>query len=310
MAYAQTVSGLAPATTYYFCAIAGSATKPNFGAVLALTTKAGVPTVITTPPTEVMLDSAVLNGSVVSRGESATVWFRESPINPGSCTDSFGVRAEASGGSGLGAGVAVAYSVALSGLTQGTTYYYCIIATNSQGTSFGEVLSFVPGADALSVTTEPATAVDPVSATISGTVNANVSATPVWFRYGEFDPGTCDDAFGSRAAATGDTPLDGETNTRAFTAPLAGLKPSFTYYYCAAASNQGGAKFGKVRSFTTAAEPLLLGTVSSTGAAEDPKNLGGCSYRARSGGSGSLLGLMSILSLASLLMFRRRRRPS
>ena len=58
--------------------------------------------------------------------------------SPGSCNDSFGIRAPAAGGDSLGSGTsAVSYSEAISGLTAGSTYYYCAIVQNADGTGFG-----------------------------------------------------------------------------------------------------------------------------------------------------------------------------
>ncbi|MFO0572609.1 MAG: hypothetical protein U1A78_01280 [Polyangia bacterium] len=322
VAYSQAVLGLAPGTTYYYCAIAGSEGSLSFGAVLKLTTRAAPPSVTTTPPMDVTADAAVLNGSVVANGEATTAWFRYSTKDPGSCTDSFGERAPTSDGQALGAGTApAAYSVALSGLVQGATYYYCAIASNAIGTTYGDVVSFVPGVGAPSVTTEAASAFDATSATINGTVDGNGSPAAVWFRYGEVDPGACDDGFGLHAAALAVTLADeqpaatplGESTLAAaarraapYSAPLGGLKPGTTYYYCVAASNRGGASFGKVRSFTTASADAVRGTVEVTAPTSEPA--GGCSFTARPAPSPRALPLAGLLSLALLALFRRRQK--
>ncbi len=304
VAYAHTLTGLVPGTTYYYCAIASSPLRTSFGAVLSLTTKAGVPRVTTTPPTDVVSDGAVLNGAVVPAGAATTGWFRYSTINPESCTDSFGVRAPTSDGQELGAGVvAVSFSVALSGLVPGRTYYYCAIATNQQGTTYGELLSVVPGAGAPGVVTEGPTDLAGEAATIVGTVQDNGSAATVWFRYGESEPGTCDDSFAARAdAASSAAPPTAEAGPRTYSAALTGLKPGVTYYYCAAASNLRGATFGQVRSFTTVAPPPTAGP-----SADAVEPAGGCTYGARTASSASLLSLLSLLGLVGLLLRRRRR---
>ncbi|HZF48961.1 MAG TPA: MYXO-CTERM sorting domain-containing protein, partial [Polyangiaceae bacterium] len=260
--YAEAVTGLLPGTTYYFCAIASNqGGGTSFGEVLSMTTEAEAPSVTTSPPTTVEADSAMLNGSANPNGDAATGWFRYDTIDPGACDDSFGVRAPAAGGSALGDGVeAVAFSEALSGLTPGMTYYYCAIASNSEGTSFGEVLSFVTGAAPPTVTTEEATEVAGTGATIAGTAVPNGSIATGWFRYGDVDPGACDDAFGTRAPEMGGFTLGAGSGPVSFEQPLTGLEPNRTYYYCAAVSNMAGATFGEVLSFTTEAVPPVVET--------------------------------------------------
>ncbi|MBE7451667.1 MAG: hypothetical protein HS111_23080 [Kofleriaceae bacterium] len=262
--YAQALTGLAPATTYYYCAIAGNAVGTGLGAVRSVTTTAAAPTVTTDAPTDVLVDTAVLNGSVVANGAATTGWFRYGTTDPGTCNDTFGVRVPATGGTALGAGVtAVAYAEALSGLTTNTTYYACAIASNGVGTSVGAVVSFRPGAEPPVVTTEAATDVTAVAATLAGTANPNGLASIGWFRYGTADPGTCSDGFGTRAPASGDLDLGAGSVAAPFTTPLTGLLPNQRYYYCAAASNVGGASFGAVRSVTTAAVPPTVTTLSA-----------------------------------------------
>lgn len=87
--------------------------------------------------------AATLNGSANPNGNSTTGWFRYSTISPGVGNDSFGTRAPASGGSALGSGFgSVSFAQSLTGLTPGTTYYHCAIASNAEGISFGPIQTF------------------------------------------------------------------------------------------------------------------------------------------------------------------------
>src|SRR5207253_16348 len=174
------VSGLTAGTTYYFCALASNSVGANFGSVLSFTTIAA-PTVTTTAATGVSSAGATLNGSANPNLAAATGWLRYDTVNPGACNDSFGTRAPASGGLALGSGgSAVAYSQAV-GLTAGTTYYFCAIASNSAGTNFGSVLSFTTTA-APTVTTSAASNLTGGTATLNGSANPNLAATTGWFR--------------------------------------------------------------------------------------------------------------------------------
>jgi MYXO-CTERM domain-containing protein len=203
----------------------------------------------------------VLNGSVVANGAETTGWFRFDTSDPGACDDAFGTRAPATGVLALGSSLdAVPFSELVTGLVPGRTYYFCAIAQNAQGLAFGEVLTFAPDAVAPEVTTDAATDVAATTATLAGTANPNGTDALGWFRFGEADPGACDDAFGTRVPATDGTALGAGTDPVAFTEALTDLEPNRTYYFCAAASNLGGASFGEVRSFTTPAAPPVVRT--------------------------------------------------
>ena len=254
VAFSEAATGLAPGTTYYFCAIAQNASGTGFGAVLSFTTPAA-PTMTTQTPTAVSGTGAMLQGSANPNQSDTTGYFRYGTTDPGNCTDAFGTRAPASGGASLGAGQsAVVYSQAITGLAPGTTYYVCAAAQNAWGTSFGAVLSFTTPA-APTVTTLAPTAVTHLGATLQGSADPNLSATTAYFRYAAADPGTCDDTFGIRAPASGGASLGAGQSPVDYAEAIVGLAPGTTYYVCAIAQNAEGTSFGAVLSFTTAAAP-------------------------------------------------------
>ncbi|OGD34464.1 hypothetical protein A2988_02990 [Candidatus Azambacteria bacterium RIFCSPLOWO2_01_FULL_46_25] len=110
------------------------------------------PTVTTSAPTLVTTSSATLNSSVNPNGNSATGWFQYSTVNPGSCNDTFGIRVPLSGGTSLGSGTSpVNDSRAISGLSGSTWYYYCAIASNAGGVSYGSVVSFLTSTASYSI---------------------------------------------------------------------------------------------------------------------------------------------------------------
>jgi MYXO-CTERM domain-containing protein len=204
----------------------------------------------------------VLNGSAVANGEAATGWFRYDTTDPGACSDAFGTRAPASGGTALGAGSEpAAFSEALWDLTGGTVYYFCAIAENAHGIAFGEILTFAPGVPPPTVTTGAASGIDAENAVIAGTANPNGTEATGWFRLGDSEPAACDDGFGSRVPAAGGAALGAGDEPVPFEESLTALLPNATYYYCAAAANLGGAIFGDVLSFTTDAVPPVIRTI-------------------------------------------------
>ncbi|HEX2880278.1 MAG TPA: hypothetical protein VHO25_12170, partial [Polyangiaceae bacterium] len=253
--YSQGISGLSASTTYYFCAIASSSVGTRFGAVSSFTTGAA-PTVTTEVATAITGFAATLNGTGNPNLLAATGWFRYSTVSPGACNDSFGTRAPSSGGTALGAGsVALTFEQTLAGLTPGATYYYCAIADNVAGKSFGSVLSFttIPPP---SVTTSAATSVATTGATLNGTANPNGAATTGWFRYSTTNPVTCSDSFGTRApVGAGGTALGMGLSGVSYSQALTGLLPDTTYYFCAIAQSSSGTAFGSVLSFTTLVGP-------------------------------------------------------
>jgi hypothetical protein len=250
------LTGLQPATTYHYCAIAENALGTRFGDLTSVTTDPAAPAVTTAAATLVTNHGAQLNGAAVPNGDAATGWFRYATVDPSACDDAFGTRLPASGGVDLGAGTEpVPFSAAASGLDRGVTYFVCAIASNSLGTSFGAVQAVQPGSTSPLVSTGEAGAVTGSGATLAGSADPNGSAATGWFRYGLEAPATCDDGFGTRAPAAGDLALGGGSGAVGYEAPVTGLLPNATYSYCAAAANLGGATFGAVRSFTTAAVP-------------------------------------------------------
>ncbi len=102
---------------------------------VAAPASAGPPAATTSPASSIGSTTATLNGSGNPNGEATTGWFRFGFASPGTCNDTFGTRAPASGGAALGAGFSpVSYSQGIVGLIPGASYYYCAIVQNSSGT--------------------------------------------------------------------------------------------------------------------------------------------------------------------------------
>ena len=236
-----------------------------YGAVLQFTTPTP-PTVTTTAVSSLTNTSAYLNGTGNPDGSATTGYFRYSLTNPGTCDDVFGSRAPAAGGTALGSGnSAVGFSQQITGLSAGTTYYYCAIAQSFEGTAFGAILSFttptVPTA-----TTLAATLVTSSSATLNGSANPDGNAASGYFRYATSNPGVCSDAFGTRAppSSLNDSALGGGATDVAFSRAIAGLTPGTTYYYCAIVYNSYGFTYGSILSFTTQATLPTVTTNAAT----------------------------------------------
>ncbi|MDX2010122.1 MAG: hypothetical protein SFW67_08030 [Myxococcaceae bacterium] len=259
--YAFDVSGLVPGTTYYFCAIAQNGVGTTFGGVRSFTTPAAAPLVSTGSVTSLTGTTLTFNGSANPRGATATAYFRYSTTSPGSCNDTFGTRAPASGGTNLGAGnTSVAFAENVTGLSRGTTYFFCAIATNAVGTSFGS-LSSITTPNVPTVTTSTVSSLTNTSAILNGSVNPNGANATAYFRYSTSNPGTCNDTFGTRAPTTGGTSI---TFNSSYTQTITGLTPLTQYFYCAIATNAEGTGFGTVQMFTTPDLPSMVTNAASS----------------------------------------------
>ncbi len=255
VAFSETLAGLAPGTTVHFCALANNAAGMAWGDVIAVTTPAA-PEVATLDATSVNTARATLQATVDPNLADTGAWFRYDTVHPGACNDAFGTRAPGTAEIGVGADTSpVPVSQPIVGLSPGTTYFVCVIAVNTAGTSFGEVVPFTTTPDVPYVVTDAVTDVDLTSATLHGTGTPNGATTDAWFRYGTTDPGACNDVFGTRAPATGTLPLGAGVVGVPFTSAVAGLTTAQTYFVCALAENSFGKAYGEVVSFTVGIDP-------------------------------------------------------
>ena len=262
--YAQSVSGLLPGTTYYYCAIVENGYGMGYGAVLSFTTPVTAATVVTSSASSLTMTTGVLSGYANPGGDATVGWFRFDSVSPGTCNDSFGTRAPAMGGTALGSGTSnVSFSQPITGLTRATTYYYCAIAANSSGTAWGAVQTFITPSTPTVVTT-PANSITTSSAVLNGAGNPNRASATGWFRYSTTNPGACDDKFGSRAPVTGGSSLGSDIYDQPFSQNIAGLSPATTYYYCAIAASSEGIAFGALLSFTTSAPATATTTTPAS----------------------------------------------
>lgn len=105
------------------------------------------------------------------------------------------------------------------------------------------------------VTTQMATDITSTSATLNATVNANGSATQVYFAYGT----TTNVSSWSNFTATVDLTTD-LSGTNTVSEPITNLQPNIPIFYQAVANNNGGTTYGGVRSF----QPSTTTVYSST----------------------------------------------
>ena len=252
------LSGLNPATTYYFEVEATDSAGTNDGSILSFTTSAPpmAPAATTDAASSITSTGVKLNASVNPKGSATSydfVYGTSSSLSSGTITTT-----SASAGSGTSA---VSESAALAGLTPHTTYYFEVKATNSVGTTTESILSFTtlaPSGTPPAATTEAAGSITSTGATLGASVIPKGGATNYSFIYGTSS------TLSSGATITTAKSAGGGTSAVSETAALTGLTLHTTYYFTVVASNSGGTTDGSILSFTTlAVTPPTAATVAA-----------------------------------------------
>ena len=203
---------------------------------ISVMVEADLPVVTTAPVADITDSTALAGGNVVSDG-GAEITARgvcwSTSANP---TIADNITSE-----GTGTGT---FSSQIQGLECGITYYVRAYATNSQGTSYGDMVSFnTPDCISLpSVTTIPLTDITDVTARGGGQVEsdggAEVTARGICWSQ-DPDP-TLEDSHTTDGSGSG-----------SFVSQLSGLNCETLYYVRAYATNSVGTAYGEVHSFTT-----------------------------------------------------------
>lgn len=195
-----------------------------------------LPAVTTNNATSISQNGATLNGYESSNGTNVNTWFEWGT------TQSFGNTTPITY---YGTG-AVSFNSMLYGLMPNTTYYYRAVASNGQGTVYGNMVSFTTGYSGSSgsygsiVTTNSATSIAQDSAILNGYVTPNGSNTNAWFEWGT-----------TQSLGNATPSINYGTNPTSFNNTLYGLMQNTTYYYRAVANNGQGNVYGTITSFMT-----------------------------------------------------------
>lgn len=131
------------------------------------------------------------------------------------------------------------FSATISNLSANTVYYYCAVATNIVGTSFGEVLSASTNPPTIpTIVTNAASIGAGLTATLNATIidDGGSSIIAQGFYWG-----TSADNLVSNTESTGSEYI--------YSSIISGLSDHVTYYYCAYATNSIGTATGEILSF-------------------------------------------------------------
>jgi hypothetical protein len=197
-------------------------------------TYVSTPTVTTTAASNIAYSSATSGGEVTSDGSSAVtergVCWSTAP-NPTTSNET------TSNGTGTGS-----FTSLITGLSPSTKYYVKAYAINSEGTAYGNEVSFTTSATTPTLTTKAVSSITTNSAASGGNVSSDGGASVIargvcWST--SSNPNTDDQAT-----------MNGQ-GVGEFTSTIAGLNPGTTYYVRAYAINSEGTDYGNEVSFMT-----------------------------------------------------------
>ncbi|MFA6128768.1 MAG: hypothetical protein WC699_15825 [Bacteroidales bacterium] len=247
--FTKTISGLSPNTTYYYGVYAtnanGTQLSPTFGSFV---TPIGLPICNYTDAATSITNNTATAGGYISYDNTLAITQR------GICwaTTPNPTTANSKATSGTGTG---SFSVGITGLSSGSTYYVRLYATNSAGTAYASQISFTT----LSITvptvssTTSVTSITMTSAASGGNVSSDGGATVT-------ERGICWNTAGTPTISNSKQTASGTTGT--FSANLPGLTAGTTYYVRAYATNSQGTAYAAQVSFATTS--ILIPTVTTT----------------------------------------------
>jgi len=235
------MDGLLPNTRYYVRAYASTYWfGTSYGDVVSFTTTTDpeVPIVSTQTVTDIDVETAIGHGLIIDVGDPPA-------SQHGFCWNTTGMPTIDDDIVDIGIVTTEGeYTADLPGLTSGTVYYVRAYATNTDGTSYGEELSFQT-LQPPAITTNQATDIGPDFATGHGTLDhIGIPAAQ--------QHGVCWNTTGLPTLTDSKTEDGAPVGTGSFESVMTDLVPNTTYYMRTYATNTVDTVYGVAVSFTTA----------------------------------------------------------
>ncbi len=232
--FSVSMTDLNISTTYYVRAYAVTPNGTVYGDQKTFTTRDGIPAVSTASVTSITGVTASCGGTVTDNGglnvtARGVCWSTSQ--NP-TLSDS-----HTTNGSGLGS-----FTSSITGLSVSATYYVRAYASTSQGTAYGEEVSFTTRDGIPTVTTAEVTNIQGETATCGGIVTDNCGLAVIarGVCWSTSPNPTLDDSHTTNGSGMG-----------SFSSSITGLTISTTYYVRAYATTTAGTAYGEQVSFTT-----------------------------------------------------------
>jgi phosphodiesterase/alkaline phosphatase D-like protein len=270
------VTGLSPDTDYYVQIQVTSATSGAVvnGQVRLFRTSLILGTATSSSASSITTSEATLNGSITAGtyGGNVKFCYSTSATAPGgvmsACSDVSNLISASTGSTVSGSG-SDSPTLALTGLTFGTTYYFQVVLEPSTGDRvYGSVLNFTTLVTPPTATTDAASSVGTTGATLNATVAGGSRSSVVSFCLSTSGNvagntiGTC--GAGTQGFVTGSNLSANAASTTAEVS-VSSLSPATTYYFRVIVTpSSGSAVNGSVLSFTTNAVSATATTASAS----------------------------------------------
>ena len=241
--YTKALTGLSSGTTYYYKAYATNSIGTAYGDVMSFTTQTIYPpSVQTNSASNITTTGATLSGNVTSNG-GATVTARG--FMYGTSADNLSQSVQSGSGTG-------SYVANLTNLSDNTTYFYKAYATNSEGTAYGDVMSFTTEDASLPTVVTNNANVTSTGAKLNGNVTDDGGATVtergfIYYNFSSLIGGTgMIVSMASLESLWGCSTVQCGSGTGSFSANITDYDVGTTIYYKAYATNSAGTVYGEV----------------------------------------------------------------
>jgi hypothetical protein len=239
--FSSTLTALTGSTTYYVRAYATNSIGTAYGEEIFFTTSpkqivVTIPVLLTNTISSISYTSATSGGTITSDG-GGTITSRGICWSI-SAAPTVALSTKTTDGSGIGS-----FTSSLAGLSPATTYHVRAYATNSQGTGYGQEMTFTTVQTTLpTLSTTAASLISTSTAVSGGNISSDGGAT-ITAR------GVCWST--SSVPTVTNTKTSDGTGTGIFTSNLSGLTASTLYHVRAYATNANGTAYGNEVTFTT-----------------------------------------------------------
>lgn len=268
--FSANISSLAENSTYYIRAFAKHAKGTVYGAIKTIVPKAILPHVTTLRATNVLSESATLNGRINGSGEPPytergfiySTSYKEPTLNdPSSATLKIIVP-----------GLDKEFTVNLDSLITGTTYYVRAYASSTKGVAYGDAVSFTPTAVLPVVTTLAVTNLLSESVMFNGRID-NVGEPAYTERGFIYSTSYENPTLNDPSSATFNIVVPGQDIN--FSYNLDNLTTGKIYYMRAYAISRKGVSYGDVVPFTPTAVLPVVRTLAVTNLLAESATLNG-----------------------------------